>query len=256
VSLLVTALDAVVRVDAPTQILHQLACLLPQAEDGARPGVTVRFAGQTVDGPDGSTPAADDAAALEIILAVVNRAGIEHCESFAAHCGVIADDGRGIAFPAKSGGGKSTLVAACLRVGWSYASDEALVADWSSGALRAYAKPLTLHRWTLERLHLAGPPAGRQERPVLPQELGAALAEGPLRLAHVVIPRRGAGPALLTAVERGVAATTLLAHSFNHYRRPSDSVLLVSELARRAQVWDLQVDDPLEGALLLRSRLG
>lgn len=255
-SLVFTALDAVVAVDAPPPTLQQLAVLLPQAEPGACPGTTIHFDGLTVDGPDGRTEVDDDAAALETILALVNRAGIEQCESFAAHCGVVAHDGRALAFPAQSGGGKSTLVAACLAGGWSYVSDEALVADWTTGALRTYAKPLTLHRWALQRLQLTGPPAGRQERAVRPEELGATTAKGLVRLAHVVIPRPAQGPADLVEVDRAVAATTLLRHSFNHYRRPVESVHLVSELARQASTWDLRFDDPVEAALLLRSRFG
>jgi hypothetical protein len=256
VSLLFTALDAVIAVEAPPPTLQQLALLLPPAEPGACPGTTVRFDGHTVDGPEGRTRVDDDAAALEIILALVNRAGIEQCESFAAHCGVVAQEGRALAFPAQSGGGKSTLVAACLADGWSYVSDEALVADWTTGALRPYAKPLTLHRWALQRLQLSGPPAGRQERAVRPEELGAKTAAEPLRLAHVVLSRRGAGSTELVGIDRATAATTLLTHSFNHYRRPVDSVLVVSQLARQAHTWHLRFDDPVEAALLLRSRLG
>lgn len=255
-SLLLSALDATVSVEAPDALLARLRQLLPHATAGSAPSLVLRWDGHTVSGPLQSTAVDTDAEALEVLLALINRAAIDQCRSWAAHCGVVARGGSALAFPAPSGGGKSTLAAACVASGWEYVSDEALVVDWDTGVLRAYAKPLSLSTWALRRLDLADPPAGRPERPVEPRELGAHAASGPLRLGHIVTLHRRSGRAVLTSSERAAAATSLLRLSFNHYQRPAAAVELVASLARTAQAWTLAYDDPVEAALLLRDRLG
>lgn len=255
-SLLLSALDVTVSVEAPEALLRRLRQLLPAAAAGRAPDLALRWDGQTVTSPAQSTTAGTEPEALEVLLAAINRAAIDQCRSWAAHCGVVTRRGSAVAFPATSGGGKSTLVAACLASGWEYVSDEALVVDWTTGVLRAYAKPLSLSRWALRRLDLPDPPAGRVERPVEPRELGAQAASGPLRLAHIVTLHRRPGEAALSSSDRAVAAMALLRHSFNHYQRPAAAVELVAVLARAAQAWTLDYDDPVDAALLLGGRLG
>ena len=149
-------LDSVVDVTAPPEVAEPLTDLLHEisrtGSDGLdRPTAEVRVTAD-VDGyvvDDGGSPARarDLEEVLELLLAVVNRTAVLQCRDFAAHAGVVASDGTAVAFPARSGVGKSTLVGACLQQGWAYVSDEALVVRPSTD-VRPYAKPLSLHTWS------------------------------------------------------------------------------------------------------------
>jgi hypothetical protein len=59
------------------------------------------------------------------------------------HAGVVAWNGRAILLPGRSFAGKSTLVAALLRAGAEYYSDEYAVLD-ERGYVHAYPRPLSL----------------------------------------------------------------------------------------------------------------
>lgn len=257
-------LDSTVDVTAPPEIAQPLTDLLqgstrrgtdsPAAATTAEVRVTADVDGYVVHDGSGPVRARDQQEALELLLAVVNRTAVEQCHDFAAHAGVVASGGAAVAVPARSGAGKSTLVGACLQQGWQYVSDEALVVRPSLD-VRPYAKPLSLHDWSLTRLGLDGPPGDRSERAVPVSELGRA-SSGPLRLAHLVVPRRTDGTASLHPLPRAEAAMVLLEHSFNHFRDPSGSLRLVAALVRAASTWVLEYDDPVEAALVLRRRLG
>jgi hypothetical protein len=61
------------------------------------------------------------------------------------HAGVVAFGTRAIVIPGSSGAGKSTLVAALVRAGGRYYSDEYAVLD-ARGRVHAYPRPLRLRR--------------------------------------------------------------------------------------------------------------
>jgi len=249
-------LDSVVELNLPPGLRELLAPLLSPVAQAA-PTVALRVE----QGPDGflvldqlgTRAVADEAAAVEAVLEICNREVLAGCVDVAVHAGVVARRGRVLAVPAASGGGKTTLVAALLRDGWEYVSDEALVLA-PGGAVRPYAKWLSVHAWTLDRLGLAPPPPGRQERAVPPSEVGA-VATGPLALAHVLLVERGPASVLRPAGRAGAAAE-LLRCSFNHYRDPAGSVARVAAAVAGAQAWRLQVDDPVEASALLSAELG
>lgn len=253
------SLAARVQVVAPRQLASRLRDLYRAGTGPAHTWVRIEAAGSgfLVSGrqqPE-RQPAQDEAHALELALVLLNRAAIEHAPGFAAHAGVVARGGRALCLPAVSGAGKSTLVAAALRAGCEYVSDEALVVDWATGSVLPYDKPLSLHAWTLDRLGLPAPAPGRHERALLPAELGSSRAAEPLVLAHIVFPDRAREPGL-ERVARGRAALQLLALSFNHFTRPTDSVRLVGEQVRAARCWRLGYDDPVAAASVLRKLLG
>jgi hypothetical protein len=251
-------LDAVVEVEAPGEVLHQVVSLgfveHPQAAGAARVVVEEGADGYRVGAPAPVGPVVSSAQCLILVLGHLNRLAIEQCRDFAVHAGVVARGGGAVVFPAPSGAGKSTLVAACLRAGYDYVSDEALVLA-PDATVRVYAKPLSLHVWTLRHLDLERPPCGLDERPARPAELGACAARGELRVAHVVLPSRVTGPPSLTPLPKGQLAAELLRSSFNHYRDPAGSVSLAARAAAGARGWLLEYDDPQEAGLLLRTRL-
>ncbi len=194
------------------------------------------------------------------LMASLNRKVIEEYRGFALHAGVVAAGGRAIGFPADSGGGKSTLTAACLRAGFDYVSDEALCIDVDSGAVVVYPKPLGLSEWSRNQVGVDPEsvplPVESGEAMVTPADLGAQIATGPLELAAVVVPSyEGGDPPSLVAAEGYVAMSTLLEFSFNHFKHGARAFTLAADLANRVDVWQLDYRDPNEAARLLRERL-
>ena len=187
------------------------------------------------------------------VLTVLNMTAIAQCQSFAVHAGVVSTPAGAIAFPAPSGGGKSTLTAACLLAGFDYLSDEALVVDWDAATVRPYPKWLSLSPWSAQ--HVGLPPGNGVERAYTATELSASVAPAGLPLAHVVLLRRTGSKARLEPVSRALAAHHLLTMSFNHYQRPEQAFALVCDLVRGATTWVLELDRGPEAATLLRREL-
>lgn len=194
------------------------------------------------------------------LLTELNLEALGEVKHFAAHAGVIAAEGKVIAFPAESGDGKSTLTAACLAAGFDYVSDEALCIEYGTGEVVAYPKPLGLSRWSREALDLPSPrvqlQAPQDEAALLPEELGARVATGTLRLAHVVHLVRTEGEARLEPLPGSETMATLLRMSFNHYKRPQDAFAMAADLAQSSRGWRLELSDPTKAARLLAERLG
>lgn len=193
---------------------------------------------------------------LGALLANLNIAALDAFDGLACHAGVVAADGRAVAFPASSGGGKSTLVAACLRAGFEYVSDEALCFRLPAGEVLPYPKPLRLSRWARRRVGLPDLPApnGGDETLATPEDLGSRPAAPPLELAHVVLADRS-GRLDLRPHPRSEAVSAILRYAFNHHHRPTESFRVAVAVAERAGAWRLRYRDPLEAARLLRELL-
>lgn len=201
------------------------------------------------------------AAAVGALLAELNRGAIEHLEGFAVHAGVVSSGGRAVAFPARSGDGKSTLTAACVAAGFDYVSDEALCLDFLTGRVRPYPKPIMLSSWSREAIGLGGYPAlfgdehDELELPVLAHQLGAG-SSPESELGHVVQLVRADGLPRLTELPRSETMGQLLRMSFNHYKQPRQAFDLVGRIARVSRAWRLEYGEPRAAAELLMARLG
>jgi hypothetical protein len=229
--------------------------------DGDHTGIE-RRAGMLLAYRDGKLLGGGDtwADAFGSMMANINRRAIDEYTGFALHAGVVATSGRAIAFPADSGGGKSTFTAACLQAGFDYVSDEALCIDVDIGAVKAYPKPLGLSAWSRQRLGIEEGslafPAARNEGMVAPADLGASIATDPIELSHFVIPEYGKSGTSLVEAPGHVAMATLIEYSFNHYRHGERAFTLAAQLANQVDVWRLDYDDPVEAAKLVKAQLG
>jgi hypothetical protein len=89
------------------------------------------------------------------------------------HAGTVGIGGRAVVVPGRSGTGKSTLVAALVRRGATYYSDEYAVFD-ERGRVHAYPKPLSMRAedGSAVKVDLGPPIAGHLE----PLSLGAVLS--------------------------------------------------------------------------------
>lgn len=192
---------------------------------------------------------------IALLLTRVNALAITGYAGLAIHAGVVSRAGRVVAFPAASGVGKSTLVAACLASGFDYVSDEALCIDLTSSRVEPYPKPIMLSPSACRMVGLPVVDAGPDEVAVTAGTLGAEVARGDLGLAHVVELVRTDGPPRLVARPAATVMTSLLGMSFNHYRRPRAAFDTAVLAARTASAWRLEYPDPLSGARLLTEHL-
>lgn len=181
---------------------------------------------------------------LPSLVALVNQSAIGQLSEFAVHASVVAYGDRIVAFPALSGGGKTTLAAASVLAGAEYISDEALVLDDDGGVI-PYPKPMALSSWSCEVLGL---PGNDGETLVLPDGLGGKTHADTSALTDLVLAEYGHDSTILEPLARSQAMTSLISLSFNHYKDPERAFRIASEVARRVNVWKLAYDDPLEAA--------
>ena len=142
------------------------------------------------------------------------------------HAGVVAWHGRAIVIPGRSYSGKSTLVAALVRAGATYYSDEYAVFD-SHGHVHPYPVPLQI------RTEPDGP--GQK----LDIEMhGGSVGKGPLPVGAIVVTRYEPGAGWrprLASPGQGVLA--LLANTVAARRRPAQALRRFSLVAATAPVY-------------------
>ena len=195
---------------------------------------------------DAATPAA-----LVALVAGLNNAAIGQCPHFAVHSGVVAWKHGVAAFPAVSGGGKTTLTASLVQAGFDYVSDEALVLNDDGGVI-PYPKPFALSRWSAE---LLGLPPGEVETLALASDLGGSDQSTTDPLTDVVIAEYAHDSVSMEPLPRSQIIAALISMSFNHYKDPERAFRLASKVGREARVWRLEYDDPLQAAELVAETL-
>jgi hypothetical protein len=141
------------------------------------------------------------------------------------HAGVVAHKGRAIVLPGRSGAGKSTLVAALVRAGAVYYSDEFAVLD-ARGRVHPFAKPLSLRD-----------AEGGGARSVTAEELGGASGTRSLPVGLVVLSSyRPQGRWRPTRLTPGGALLGLVPHTVPVRRRPEASLRALTAMLERAVV--------------------
>ncbi len=127
-----------------------LPCLPPGWRPGDPAAVDARFALEpggrlSVDG-DAVPERPGDPTALGSLESALRAAVALHARDHVfIHAGVVARGRRAIVLPGASWSGKSTLVAALVRAGATYFSDEYAVLD-ADGRVHPFAKPLSLRQ--------------------------------------------------------------------------------------------------------------
>ncbi len=157
------------------------------------------------------------------------------------HSGVVAIDDRAVLFPANSYAGKSTLVAALLRAGATYGSDEFAVID-TSGHVHPYSRHLALR--TSHRPKRV--PAG---------ELGGRVLTNGLQVGAVVFTEFKDGAQLdLSPLSSGEVVLRLLRHCLGVRGRPTETMTSLRAVARDAAGFASLRGDADETARLLLAR--
>lgn len=138
------------------------------------------------------------------------------------HAGVVAIDGEALLLPARSRAGKSTLVAALLRAGAGYGSDEFAVID-PAGRVHPYSRQLALR-------------TDASVSRVRADALGAAVLTRSLPVAAVVFTEFRAGaPLRLQPLSAGEVVLRLLQHGLGVRGRPDETMAALGALAQAAR---------------------
>jgi hypothetical protein len=142
------------------------------------------------------------------------------------HAGVVAHRGAAVVMPGATMAGKTTLVAALVRAGAEYYSDEFAPLD-EEGLVHPFAKPLSL----------------RDDRSVQTDhhvvDLGGVAGEKPVPVGAVIVTQYRAGaewrPRQLTS---GAAVLALLSHTVPAQSRPAQALHAINRAVDSATVID------------------
>ncbi|HVC19668.1 MAG TPA: hypothetical protein VNE16_06300 [Vicinamibacterales bacterium] len=139
------------------------------------------------------------------------------------HAGVVALDGLALLLPARSYAGKSTLVAALLRAGADYGSDEFAILD-RDGLVHPYARPLALRT-------VGGPVSY-----VNAGALGSRVLTTPLPASAIVFTQFHPDASLqLATVPPGEVVLRLLEQCLGARGRPGQNLVALQAVGARAR---------------------
>jgi hypothetical protein len=137
------------------------------------------------------------------------------------HAGVVGWNGGAIVLPGRTHAGKSSLVAALVRAGATYYSDEYAVLD-DDGFVHPFARALGMRDKT-----------GRTNR-VDPRTIGR-VGDAPLPVTRVIATRHVAGGAWRAVpMSRGETVLALFDNTLAARSRPADALRILSVVARHA----------------------
>jgi len=164
-------------------------------------------------------------------------------EQLFVHAGAVAWNGQAIVIPGRSFSGKSSLVAALVRAGAAYLSDEYAVFD-ADGHVHPYAK----------RLSLRGEDGGPHGRHSV-EALGGQAAAGPLTVGMIVAAQYEAGarwrPRTLSP---GRALLTLLDNTVQIRTQPQTALGTLQKAAMTAEAFKSKRGEADQVAVWLRER--
>lgn len=164
-------------------------------------------------------------AALSTVAADLRRTMAEQSPALLfVHAGVVAVDGRAVLFPGRSEAGKSSLVAALVRLGAEYLSDEYAPLD-PHGRVHPYPQDI--------RLRIDGDTV-----PVAPKKLGGSVGMRPIRVGAVLVtgfhrPSTRWRPRHATPAEGAIA---LLKHAPAARARPAEALAAAVAATRESIV--------------------
>ena len=234
--------DGVVLVSNDADILHRASVLLASLTNDRL--ITIRLGLEARDdggvtlsgwGPARSFSTVD--ALLDALPTALNQIAAFTSTCLMLHAGCVrSPSSEVVLLPATSGSGKTTLTAALVRLGWDYATDEAVGLRAGSLMAVAYPKPLVLDAASREVLRLAPSDSVNVEPADLRSDVVIAAGDiGPVD--RVILPRYRAGARLqLELLDPQAAVVALLEHALNLRRVGQTGLDAVCELAQRVPV--------------------
>jgi hypothetical protein len=141
------------------------------------------------------------------------------------HAGVVGWRGRALIIPGKSFSGKSTLVAALVRAGATFYSDEYAVFD-ARGRVHPYLKPLSLRGNN-----------GDKPQKYSVGELGGSCDDKPLPVGWIFVSDYHAGAKWKPRrVSEGQGAIALFANTVSARRQPAVVLSTLGQVVKNAMV--------------------
>jgi hypothetical protein len=142
------------------------------------------------------------------------------------HAGVVGWRGRAIVIPGRSFSGKTSLVAALVKAGATYYSDEYAVLD-NRGRVHHYARPLSIR----ENGHLERPKKYQVEA------LGGRMGVKPLPVAMVVVSKYKPGARWRPrGLSEGEGALELMSNTVSARRQPAAMLEAIRRVVSQATV--------------------
>lgn len=154
------------------------------------------------------------------------------------HAGVVGWQGRAILLPGSSFAGKTSLVAALVKAGATYYSDEYAVLD-ERGRVNAYPQPLAMRK----------PDGSARQYNTPVSDLGGVVGTKPLAVGAIFISQFQAGarwrPQALSA---GQTILALLEHTVPARRKPTIVLPTLSKAVTGAVAWRVKRGEATEVA--------
>jgi hypothetical protein len=207
-----------------------------------RSGDTARCVVRLDDGPE--FEAADDVEGLIVAMAEIDRVTVEASaeELLILHAWCVHGAHGPVLFVGPSGAGKTTMAAAMLASGWTYAGDEAIGVDGAGRAVTPNPKPFKLDQGSRRALReFTGSTALAVDDPHAEVVISASALgpvgtreqlPGPAAVVQVVY--TPGAPASLAALSRADVAELLAGQCFNFTRWGSRALDTVAAVARSA----------------------
>jgi hypothetical protein len=185
--------------------------------------------------------------ALQSLLWHANRQAIDHSRgSVLVHASAAAHAGTALVLPGPMGAGKSTLVAALVRAGLDYLTDEVVAVDPGSGLVRPYPKYLSLDPGFGAPLPPTGVRAFLGDSTLVAADdlrPGAAARE-PAQPRIVVIPRYEPGAtANLEPLRPAAALAALAQHAFHIEADAARTLEVLGALVEQSRGYELVSGD-------------
>jgi hypothetical protein len=203
---------------------------------------------------------------LDRLFGALNRATVRaSAHRVLLHAGLVGFGDRALLLVGASGSGKSSLTGMLCTMGAQYGTDEITAIDPITGSLEGAGRPIVLKPSAPKALVDRFPPkpaAARRYldllRPVAPEDVGAPPMVARPRSVGVVFVRyaHAAAPASLAPIPRADAVAALVSSCWNrraHGRVAFDAAV---ELARVADVAELEFSDCVRAAEALHDCFG
>ena len=178
------------------------------------------------------------------------------------HAGAVAKDGIVVVLPAEPGGGKTSLVAALLKQGFEYLSDEFAIIDPESLKVLPFPKGLCFKEGGIElfphlkpkSLYVEWDMGGETGRLwyLDPLDLGPGVSREARRVRYIIFPERD-GSEEIVEISKAKAILKLAGNLLNLDFFGRDLLDAMVELVRETECLCLRTGKPQEGARLIRS---
>ena len=179
------------------------------------------------------------------------------------HAGSVTASEGAVLLPAEPEVGKSSTVAALLKEGFGYLSDELGVIDPVSGRAYPFEKRITLQPASMRFFPALEESVKRhpltqalQDRYVTPQDLGAKVSDPATVRALVFLSEDRQGPPRLSPISRAEAVERMARNAFNLDVYGERGVILLGRVAATAEAQRIDGGTAPERAQLLAERFG